>query len=471
MKSTKITPQIQRALTDIQKQYPVVQAIFDEIIAHHGRVFLVGGMVRDLLLGIPIKDIDIEVHGMPLEELEALLKRFGQVSLVGKSFGVLRYPGLDIDWSVPRSDSAGRKPEVKLDHTMDVKDAFARRDLTMNAMGIDVKTGELLDPFDGQADLEAKILRAPNAERFKEDPLRLFRVMQFISRFEMEPAPELDEICKTMDISSVSRERIETEFEKMLLKSKRPSLGLRWLAQMGLLQKLLPELAATIGVVQGAEYHPEGDVFEHTMQALDAAAQLKYENDHIKLIMLYAALCHDLGKVATTEVGEDGSVTSIGHAEQGYQLTRRMLKRISNNKDLIDTVSKLVKYHMSPIQFIDNDAGTAAYKRLANKLAPHASLALLADLALADKRGRNAEGHEPLKDEFPDIALFRTRAENAQVLEAVEKPILQGKDIADLVEPGPKMGELLRRAYELQIDEGIIDPEALRRRLVEIMHE
>ena len=467
MKSTKIAPEIQRALTDIQKQYPVVQAIFDEISAHRGRVLLVGGAVRDLLLGLPIKDIDIEVHGMPFEELEALLKRFGEVSLMGKSFGVLRYPGLDIDWAVPRADTAGRKPEVKLDPHMGIKDAFARRDLTINAMGIDVKSGELLDPFDGCVALKEKILRAPNVAFFKEDPLRLFRVMQFISRFEMEPDQELNEICKTMDIKAVSQERIEKEFEKMLLKSKRPSLGIRWLKEIGRLAEILPELAATIGITQDAEYHPEGDVFEHTMQVLDAAAQMKYENDHIKLIALYAALCHDLGKVATTEVQKDGSVTSLGHADEGYHLARRMLKRITHNKELIDTVGKLVKYHMAPIQFIDNDAGTSAYKRLANKLAPHASLSLLADVALADKRGRNAEGHQPLKKDFTDIALFRKKAEDAQVLQAGEKPVLQGKDIADLVKPGPKMGELLRRAYELQLDEGLTDKEKLKQRLIQ----
>ena len=139
-------------------------------------------------------------------------------------------------------------------------------------------------------------------------------------------------------------------------------------------------------------------------------------------------------------------------------------KQISS---LIDAVSKLVKYHMAPIQFIDNDASKAAYKRLANKLAPHASLALLADVALADKQGRNPEGNQPLKTEFPDITLFRKKAEQAQVLQAAEKPLLQGRDIADLVEPGPKMGELLKRAYELQIDEGISTQEELKQRLIQ----
>ncbi len=472
MKSTKIESHIQRALAEIQKQYPVVQAIFDEISAHGGKALLVGGVVRDLLLGFPVKDIDIEVHGMPIQELEALLKRFGTVSMVGKSFGVLRFSGLDIDWAIPRSDEPGRKPTVTLDPYMHLKDAFARRDLTINAMGIDVKSGILYDPFDGQKDLQEKCLRAPDLKFFKEDPLRLFRVMQFISRFEMMPDSELDDLCRTMDISTVSRERIEAEFEKMLLKSKRPSLGIRWLKQIGRLEELLPELAATIGVRQDVVYHPEGDVFEHTMQALDAAARMKYDNDHIKLIMLYAALCHDLGKVTTSEEHEDGSISSIGHAEEGHLLSRSLLKRITANQDLIAAVGKLVLYHMMPLQFIENDAKSAAYKRLANKLAPYASLAMLANVSLADKRGRNAESSEPLKEQYPDIDLFRKRAEESQVLETIEKPILQGKDIADIVEPGPKMGALLRKAYEMQIDEGITHKQTLKERIARLIdHE
>ena len=467
MKSTQIDPRMKRAFADIEKQYPVVRAIVDEITAHGGRVLFVGGVVRDLLAGLPIKDIDIEVHGMPFEELEALLKRFGEVSLIGKSFGVLRHPGLDIDWAVPRTDATGRKPEVALDPFMPIKDAFARRDLTINAMGIDAKTGELVDPFGGQKDLEEKILRAPDPQFFGEDPLRLFRVMQFISRFEMMPDETLNELCRKMDIKTVSKERIEKEFEKLLLKSKRPSLGIRWLKEIGRLKEVLPELAATVGIIQDVGYHPEGDVFEHTMQALDAAAQMQYENDHIKLIALYAALGHDLGKVSTSEQQPDGRITSIGHAEKGADLVRSMLRRISANKDMIDAITKLVKYHMTPLQFIDNDASPAAYKRLANKLAPHASLALLCDLALADKRGRNPESHEPLKDMYEDIEKFKQRAHNAQVLEAVEKPLLYGRDVADIVEPGPKMGELLKRAYEIQIDEGFTDKEKLKQRLTQ----
>ena len=471
MKSTKIDSYIQRALATMQKQYPIVREICAEITGHGGRVLLVGGAVRDFLLGLPVKDIDIEVHDMPFEALEALLKRFGTVSLIGKSFGVLRYPGLDIDWTVPRTDTAGRKPEVKLDPYMPLEDAFARRDLTINAMGIDMQTRKLIDPFDGKEDLKRKILRAPNAQFFQEDPLRLFRVMQFASRFEMVPDEELDAICKQMDISGVSLERIEKEFHKMLLKSKRPSLGIRWLKKIGRLGEILPELAETVGVRQGADYHPEGDVFEHTMQALDAAAQLPYDNEEQRLALLYAALCHDLGKVMTTKEDEDGTITSLGHAEQGSTLTKKMLKRITHNKDLIKAVATLVKYHMAPIQFVDNDAKSSAYKRLANKLAPHSSLSLLADLVVADKRGRNPKGHEPLKGSYSDVETFKKRAQKAMVFEMVEKPVLHGSDISDIVAPGPQMGKLLKHAYQIQLDEGVTDKAELKKRLVVEMNK
>lgn len=465
MKSTKIESHIQRALAAMFKQYPIVRQICAEIAAHGGRVLLVGGAVRDALLGLPIKDIDIEVHGMPFDALEALLSRFGTVSTIGKSFGVLRYSGLDIDWAVPRTDTAGRKPEVTLDPYMALEDAFVRRDLTINAMGIDVQTGELIDPFGGQKDLQEKRLRSPNPKFFIEDPLRLFRVMQFVSRFEMIPDEELNEVCTRMDISKVSKERIEKEFQKMLLKSRRPSRGVRWLAHIGRLAEIMPELSAIIGIKQDEDYHPEGDVFEHTMQTVDAAAAIPCADEKERLILLYAALCHDVGKVSTTEEYDDGLITSRGHAQEGYVLTKSMLKRINNNADFIHAVANLVRHHMDPIQFVENGAKPAAYKRLANKLAPY-SLSLLADLSLADKRGRNPKDSEPLTGKYGDIDTFKRRAREAKVLNRVEPRILQGADIKDIVEPGPRMGMLLKYAYQIQLDEGITDKEILKQRLI-----
>ncbi|MCX5922530.1 MAG: HD domain-containing protein [Candidatus Dependentiae bacterium] len=289
--------------------------------------------------------------------------------------------------------------------------------------------------------------------------------MQFVGRFEMVPDVALNELCKTMDISGVSRERIEVEFEKLFLKSKRPSLGIRWLHSIGRLHEVLPEVAALVGVPQEPDWHPEGDVFEHTMQAVDAAAETECDAAK-KLIIIYAALCHDLGKATTTKL-IDGRLRSFGHADVGTELARTMLHRITHNVALIDSVCLLVKYHLLPGEFIASDASRAAYKRLARKLAPDLNLQMLADVARADKRGRNPYGPEPLMAPVEDIDKFLERAQEAQVKDHSEEPALQGRDLIDQIQPGPAMGELLKKAYETQIEEGIQDKEVLKKRVLE----
>ncbi len=461
MKSNQITPIIQKALENVYARYPRMRTILKAVDQAGGTAYFVGGVVRDILLDQLIKDVDIEVHGMTQDHLSAILQEFGPVDLVGQAFGVLRLHGLDIDWSLPRADSAGRKPTVAIDPHMPIEEAFRRRDLTINAMGIDATTGALVDPFGGQLDLEKKLLRSPDLAFFAQDPLRFFRVMQFIARFDMKPDKALEDLCRKMDISKVSRERIETEFAKMLLRSKRPSLGIRWLRAIGRLKDILPEIADTIGIKQDHRWHPEGDVFEHSMQALDAAAQLDYTNDQEKLVLLYAALCHDLGKVSTTTQDEDG-IHSYGHAEVGEQLAKKMLKRITHNKQLHDQVATLVRWHMVPIQLVGSGSKLNAYKRLANRLSPHTNIAMLAKLALADKRGRNPESHEPLTSTPPDVDMFVKRAEQARVKHQKEPALLTGKDFLNKVEPGPQLGRVVKKAYELQM-EGVTDKKELKR--------
>ena len=347
----KISPELQIKLEQVLANYPLVLIIAQTIADHGGRTLLVGGAVRDLMLGLPVKDLDIEVHGITLEQLEKILRTHGAVDLVGKSFGVLRLGILDVDWALPRSDSSGRKPHVTIDSTMAFDRAFARRDLTINAMGIDLISHELIDPFNGAQDLRNRVLRAPDPQLFLEDPLRFFRVMQFIARFEMYPDQKLTQVCQQMDISAVSRERIEVEFEKIFLKSARPSLGLRWLHDIGRLHEVLPEVAALVGVKQSPVWHPEGDVFEHTMQAVDAGAQFNYQDPKQKLLLLYAVLCHDLGKAVATQINGD-AITSYNHEVVGVPIAKKLLKRITNNTQIIDDVCKLVRYHMAPVAFV-----------------------------------------------------------------------------------------------------------------------
>ena len=470
MKSNALSTVIQNYLERLKRLQPRVARIINEIAEEGGRAVLVGGVVRDLIMGVASKDIDIEVYGLALAQLESILRRQGPVSLVGKSFGVLRLHGLDIDWSIPRSDSPGRKPAVTFDPTLNIERAFARRDLTINAMGIDMHNGKLIDPFGGLQDIEHKVLRSPDPTFFEQDPLRFYRMMQFISRLEFYPDQHLHTLCKSMDVSTVSRERIESEFEKMLLKSKRPSLGLRWIQTLGRMNELFPELGALVGCQQRDDYHPEGDVFEHSMQALDAAAMLaqKITDSRQKLILLYAALCHDFGKPLVTK-NIKGVWRSINHDAQGVIPTKSFLRRLMRNAEIIEPVVLLVRYHMQPLQFISNKAKASAYKRLALKLAPSTSLAMLALLALADKRGRNPKSHDPLAS-CPDdkiIKEFVAKAQKAYVEYRPEEPLLQGRDLMGMVQPGPEMGKVLRAAYEIQLDEGITDKEELKRRVFE----
>lgn len=465
MKSTKVVENVHKAVSHIFTTLPLVKSIVERLDQSKGRALLVGGAVRDFLQGRQAKDIDIEVHGLGVHQLEQILKEFGHVRLVGKAFGVLRIDGLDVDWSIPRTDSSGRKPKVDFDPHMPLEQAMRRRDLTINAMAIDMVIKELQDPFDGLRDLQAGILRVPDQTLFMQDPLRYFRVMQFIGRFKMTPDQELYELGKTMDLSDISQERIVEEFAKLCIKGVKPSLGIQWLQDTGRLKTVLPEIYNTIGIKQDPEWHPEGDVYEHSKQAMDAAALLEYKTNEDKLTMVLAALCHDVGKiVATQEI--DGRIRSLGHDVKGVPIAATFLDRVLHTQKIKDKILKLVRYHMMPVAFIKNNAGPAAYKRLAKKLAPEVTMQELTRLAHCDKSGRNPNRQAPF-EVCPEelIEAFLERAKQYGVDQTFEPPVLMGKDLLGVVQPGPQLGKLLKKAYKIQIEEGITDKEELKKRL------
>ena len=461
MKCTKVQDTIQRSLSSIGKKNPFLSFVVADLRACGARVFLVGGAVRDIIFLQEPKDLDIEVHAVSLQDLETVLKKYGHVRTVGKAFGVLRIDGIDIDWSLPRIDSYGRKPQVIVDPYLSVTDACRRRDLTMNAMMIDLATGKLEDPFNGYGDLQKKILRAPDLTLFVEDPLRFYRVMQFIGRFEMVPDKELSDLCATMDISDVSKERIVQEFEKLFLKSKKPSLAFQWLDAIGRLQTLLPELYATKGTMQHPGYHPEGDVFEHTKQAIDGASSVEYATDDERLLMVLAALCHDLGKTETTRM-VDGILRSHGHDIAGVPLADQLLDRISDKTFLKKPILRLVRYHMVPVSMVKNNAKASAYKTLARNLAP-TTLRHLFQLAVFDKSARNPERGKPLpRCPEPLLNQFFEQAQKYGVLDGPEAPVLTGKDLLDVIPEGPELGALVQQAYDLQLEKGICDKNELK---------
>ena len=442
--------------------------------------YLVGGSVRDLVLGREVKDFDIEVHRIGIEELEKILKEFGSVSLIGKQFGVLRIHHLDIDWSLPRKDSKGRKPSVVVDPEMTVESACRRRDLTINAMALDLgELATIIDPYGGLDDLKSKTLRAVDEKLFSEDPLRFYRVMQFISRLGFKPDKKLNEICKNMDLRQVTdggeiaRERIYEEIKKMCLRSERPSLGWRWLREIGRLDELFPELGVLVGVKQREDYHPEGDVFEHTMQVLDASATLPASAalpvelpESEKFIIMLGALCHDFGKATKTD--EEGK--SRGHDEAGVAPAKKFLHRFTRDSFLIRSVCKLVRYHRMPLVLVEQESSQKAYKRLAVKLAPEVDFQKMYLIAWCDIRGRNPKGQEPLKDGFKSsdkiLNAFLDKIKQAKVERHPEESVLHGRDLLDVIKPGPELGRLLKLAYDIQIDEGVVDRDELRRRVL-----
>jgi tRNA nucleotidyltransferase (CCA-adding enzyme) len=411
-----------------------------------GRALIVGGYVRDALMGRDSKDIDIELLGLERDAALRILERFGRVLQFGQSFEVMRLGGLDVDWS-----AAGGPVDDYASHA-------ARRDLTINSMALDPISDELLDPFGGRADLEARRLRASDAARFGDDPLRALRVAQFHARFEMEPDAELCALCAEQDLGGVPGERRFPELQKLLLGADRPSLGFSFLERTGLL-RFFPEISAMRGVPQDPEWHPEGDVFVHTLMVLDAAAALRRGEDDDLALML-GALCHDFGKPECT-ISEDGRIKSPGHDRLGEAPTTRFLDELRAARALTLRVTALVRHHLAPALFVRNQAGPRGYRRLARDLErAGVSLELLVRVARADHLGRTtAEARSGI---FPAGDLFLQQARLLSVSERAQHDTVQGRHlIARGLAPGRGFGEILERCRAVQDELGETDPERI----------
>ena len=432
------------------------------IDAAGGRAIAVGGHVRDRLLGRESKDWDVEVFGLDLDELQGILARFGRVIAVGRAFGVLRLPELDVDFSLPRRDSkvgpGHRGFDVEADPTLDFETAARRRDLTVNSMGLDLLTEEILDPHGGRADLEHGTLRAVDAATFPEDPLRGLRVAQFSARLLMEADAELLALCRQLDLSEVSPERILEEFRKLLLKGVRPSLGLAFLRESGLL-RFFPEIEALIDVPQDATWHPEGDVWTHNLMVVDEAARLR-RGDAEDAALMFGALCHDLGKPGTTVV-HDGRVRSPSHSKAGIAPTRSLLARMRAPNELVERTCALVEHHLAPALFDKDGAKARAYRRLSRQLGSSGvSMELLARVARADHLGRTTA--EALAREFPAGDRFLVRARELAVVEEPPRDAVLGRHlIARGMAPGPSFAPLLARCREVQDERGWRDPDRI----------
>ncbi|MCB9096919.1 CCA tRNA nucleotidyltransferase [Arcobacter aquimarinus] len=448
----------------------VLKEILHSLQELKAKPILVGGCVRDFFLNIPVKDYDVEIFGIDsLDIIEKSLSKFGNVKLVGKSFGVLtlKIDEYDFDFALPRIEKKIGKShqdfEVITNPKLSFKEAAIRRDFTINAIGYDYFKDKFLDPFDGIKDLKDKTIKHINDKTFCEDSLRVYRAVQFASRFDFKIAEETKELCKQIVLSDellyLPKERIFEEFKKLFLKSVKPSIGFELLKELGIL-KYFSELKALINCVQEKEYHPEGDVWIHTLMALDELSKIlkeqQIENEYRKLYLFYGILCHDFGKpFCTKEI--NGKITSYKHESLGVEPTISFLEKFTNEKKFIEIVCSLVKNHLAPFQLYLADSSHKAIKRLSLKV----NIEDLCLVCLADCLGRDIKD----KDKCPKaINWVLEKAKELNIHQEPIKALVQGRDLIELgLKPSKEFKEILEFAFDLQIDEELSKEEIINK--------
>ncbi len=409
-----------------------------------GSCYYVGGFVRDRLMNTVSEDIDIEVHGIQPDVLEKILDETGERISVGESFGIYSLKGTSLDIAMPRKEKvkgAGHRDfDISVEPFAGVKEAAMRRDFTINSIMQNVLTGEITDSFGGVNDIEKKIIRHVSPVSFPEDALRVFRAAQFSARFNFRISEETSALCRNIDVGALSKERVEGEMKKALLKAERPSLFFEALRSMNRLSPWFDELKDTVGVSQRYEFHLEGDVWAHTMLVLDEAAKRRDTVENPYGFML-SALCHDFGK-AVSSVNEDGVIRSVGHEKSGLPLVGRFLSRLTNEKKLIRYVLNMTELHMKPNILAAEKASVKATNRLFDlSVSPRD----LIELSLADDRGRKTLYPHRSADEFLSERL-------SVYNEYMSRPFVTGDDLINAgLSPDESFSDILAHAHKLRL--------------------
>ena len=432
-------------------EFDLAMRIVEAVRAASGRALFVGGWVRDHLSARESKDIDLEVYGLQAETLRSLLEQIDRVDTVGESFTVYKVGPLDV--SLPRRESkTGRGHRgftVTGDPHLSVDEAARRRDFTINAIAWDPLTNEFLDPYLGRDDLARGILRMVDSRTFGDDSLRVLRAVQFAARFDLVMDDATEATCRTIPLNDLPPERIWGEVEKLLLRAARPSIGFALALELGVVERLFPELEALVGCEQEPEWHPEGDVWTHNLLVIDQAASrldgLPYPQ---RVALMLGAVSHDFGKPATTAF-LDGRIRSHNHEEAGVEPAEAFLDRLNLHSlggyDVRRQVLGLVDHHLKPGMWhtAPDGVGDGAFRRLARKV----DLKLLARLATSDCLGRTGTFDCSAMDWF---------LERAQALGVEHKPpapLLLGRHVLQLgLDPGPRVGKILGQVYERQLD-------------------
>ena len=421
---------------------------WESAVLEEGELYLVGGVVRDMLLGCPDSsaDQDYVVTGLAYERLGTILERYGTANRVGKSFGVVKFTTADretVDISLPRSEvSTGhghREFDVSCDPDLPIEADLARRDFTLNSMAVDLRTMRLVDPLGGRTDLADRILRMNRDTSFKEDPLRILRGVQFMARFDLSVDQRTRRLMErdAALLGTVSMERIRDELNKLIELAARPSKGFAFMHETGILGRILPELEETWGIEQN-EYHPD-DVFTHSVLSCDMARG--------DLAVRWAALLHDLGKKAVKQE-RDGRVVFYRHEEESARSARALLRRLVFPAAFIERVERLVYHHMF---LITDEWSDGAVRRFIARVGQD-NLEDLFALRRADGASRDDEAVE----EEIARAIRRTSAVIAQ--DAVfkrEDLAIGGREVMEAtgLGPGPEIGSILDALLEAVLDD------------------
>ena len=438
--------------------YSMAVKIAKEVKEVGGIAYFVGGYVRDSILDIPNKDIDIEIHGIKPEILKNILSELGDIQTIGNAFGIYNLKGYDLDIALPRKErciGTGHKDfEVYVDPYIGTHAAARRRDFTINALMKNILTGEIVDEFNGLNDLKNHIIRHVDSSTFREDSLRVLRACQFAARFDFKIAPETIELCKTMNLSTLPKERIAGELSKALLKADKPSAFFDSLYECEQTE-WFKEVYALKGIKQNSEYHPEGDAYNHTMYVLDEAADFKYMLEGINhaVPFMLSALCHDFGKAESTIVRDDGKVQSIGHEKTGVVLAMQFLDRIYNNKEYTKYVCNMVELHMKPHMCFYNKSKVKTTNLMFDKsVAPDD----LIHLTWCD-----SIGHDMLKLDNNTFNKFlnKTWEENDYLInrlieykDRIKQPHITAADLIELgLKPSPLFKIILDKAWNMHL--------------------
>lgn len=438
-------------------------------------VFAVGGYVRDLIREIPSEDVDILITHHPVEDIVEKIRAHGKVDLVGKSFAIIKFyiKGKTYDIALPRKDmpkGEGVKSHkdfiISADPDLPLEKDLKRRDFRCNSMALRLVDGKLIDPYNGLKDTKEKCIRLTNPKTFPDDPLRVLRIARFASVLNFAVDPSIYEISKDIDLTGLSVERVNEELFKILLFSPLPSVGLEELLRVGALQQLFPELYSLTLSIQDSLFHPEKDefghhtVWHHTKLTVDQAkriAELKKLTQEKKLALLLSALYHDVGKPSTAQWEFKRGrmiITNYTHDIVSEKITRKIFNRFKifswNGYNLRKMVLLLIRTHHRAQELWQNrDIVTKkAFNRLASEV--NGEIELLVYLDAADRAGRKSR---PVKGLDRQGMWLLKKFKELNVSKETIKPIIMGRDLLKMgLSPGPSMGKVLKKLYELQLD-------------------